>query len=548
MADDTRPDDDATRIYRPYGSPPPDADEPDPFAPDGDPFAPDSPASGGPPADPFAPSRPAPAADDPFAPDPFTPESPKPANDDPFIAPAPSRAEAPADDPFAPSPPKSPATDPFAPSPSSPQGGSAPDPFAPSPSKPSAAPDPFAPSPTPPASEKPAGATDLFGPPIDFDAGPSSDGPPASDPFAPPPAAPRQDPDPFRAPETGDDPFAPRPSGGAPDPFAPPPASPRPSPPPEAKAPAPEPKDDPFALGDADPFAPAPPAPAPQPRDREDPFAARPSTETDDPFATYKSAGGGGGGYDDSAFHGTPYADHDDFDLPETFATERTLAGAFTPVFSLVLQIRAAQRLGDGQALRQQIERLLSEAARTARSYNVPEEDVEEATFCLVAFLDEAILATDWPGHDAWSAQPLQLTHYDRYDAGERFFDRLKRLLDEGATRTGVLEVYYLCLALGFKGRYAIHGREVLRRLVEDLHGRLERAHGAPGALSPRGRSREVPAEAEKDGLPTWALWVGAAVLVALLYLGLSVSLSGAAGDTADDLRALTDAAPAAAE
>ena len=62
--------------------------------------------------------------------------------------------------------------------------------------------------------------------------------------------------------------------------------------------------------------------------------------------------------------------------------------------------------------------------------------------------------------------------------------------------------------------------------------------------LSPRGRSREVPTEAEKGGIPTWALWVGAAVLVALLYIGLSVSLSGAARDTADDLRSLS-AAPA---
>jgi len=515
MADDTRPDDDATRIYRPYGSPPPDADEPDPFAPDGDPFAPDPPASG----------------------------SPHP----------PASGEA-RPDPFAPSRPAPPADDPFAPSPSRTQGGSAPDPFAPLPSKPAE-----------PDRSSSGGATDLFGPPIDFDSSPSSDGPPAgdpfvdppeaaapapmADPFAPPPAPPKQDPDPFRAPETGDDPFAPRP-GGSGAPFAPSrPSTPDPfsaPSPPEAKAPPPEPKEDPFELGDADPFAPAPKAPAPQPRGREDPFAARPSTESDDPFAAYKSAGGGGGGYDDSSFHDTPYAEREAMDLPETFATERTLAGAFTPVFSLVLQIRAAQRLGDGQALRQQIEQLLSDAARTARSYNVPEEDVEEATFCLVAFLDEAILATDWPGHDAWSAQPLQLTHYDRYDAGERFFDRLKRLLDEGATRTGVLEVYYLCLALGFKGRYAIHGREVLRRLVEDLHGRLERAYGAPGALSPRGRSREVPAEAEKGGLPTWALWVGAAILVALLYLGLSVSLSGAAGDTADDLRALTDAPPAA--
>ena len=556
MADDDH-DDDATRIYRPYGSPPPTADEPDPFAPDGDPFAPE-PDTAAP--NPFVPSsRSAPPAGDPFAPssdpfsgaDPFAPDPPAPTSSP--ASPAPSQGQA--------------MGDPFAPLPASPR--PAPDPFAPEPSSDAPADDPFAPSgsaPTP-ASASPAppdrGATDLFGPPVgDFGSGTSSDGSPPDDPFAPPPdRAPASDPvpgadpfappsaDPFRAPDAGEDPFAPRPAGGtARDPFAPAASSapdPFAAPPPAGKSPTPEPPDDdPFDVTPDDPFAPAPKAPAPQPRDREDPFATPPGTTSDDPFASLKGPSlGSGGSVEDSAFH-EPLASAGGMELPETFGTERTLAGAFTPVFSLVLQIRAAQQLGDGTALRRRIEQLLADAARTARSYNVPEEDVEEATFCLVAFLDEAILATEWPGHDAWSSQPLQLTHYDRYDAGERFFDRLKRLLDEGATRTGVLEVYYLCLALGFKGRYAIHGREVLRRLVDDLHGRLERANGAAGALSPRGTSREVPAEAEKGGVPTWALWVGAAVLVALLYLGLSLSLSGVASETADDLRALT-AAPA---
>lgn len=231
--------------------------------------------------------------------------------------------------------------------------------------------------------------------------------------------------------------------------------------------------------------------------------------------------------------------------LPDVFGTERTLAGAFTPVFSLVLQIRASHDLGDPTALRQRVEALLSESARAAQKAGVNDADIREAEFCLIAFLDEAILGSSWPGRDAWSAEPLQLTHYDRYDAGERFFDRLKTLLEEGGTRTAVLEVYYLCLALGFKGRYAIQGREVLRRLVDDLHDRLGRTPaGRVGELAPRGRSREVPAEAEKGGIPSWALWIGAAVLVALLYVGLSLSLNGVANETADDLRAIPTASP----
>ena len=528
MADDL-PDDDATRIYRPYGSPPPDApatetadasSAPDPFAPDpfaSDPFAP---APSGSPPDPFAPAPlPASPASD-AAPDPFAPDSPPTASADPF-APDPASAASSMPDPFAPAPsePDELATDPFRPPPT------AEDPFAapPSPAPPTppatpfsntpAAPDPFAPS-APSAPESPS----------------------APDPFASPAASSpagrgRLSPDPFAAPIS--DPFAAPPASAPADPFAPP--SPTPTAP---SAPA---DPSPFDLSAPDPFAAPPPLPSvdPVPARAADPFTAAPGTNTDDPFADLQgpSSEGGASYADDSRVHAT--GARAEVDLPDVFSTERTLAGAFTPVFSLILQIRASQHLGDPTALRQRVEALLSDAARSARELGVSDADTSEAEFCLVAFLDEAILGSDWPGRDAWSAQPLQLTHYDRYDAGEWFFDRLKALLDEGGTRTAVLEVYYLCLALGFKGRYAIHGREVLRRLVDDLYGRLERASGVAGALAPRGTSREVAAEAEKGGIPSWALWIGAAALVALLYLGLSLSLSGVASETAEELQTL---------
>lgn len=491
MADDPRPDDDATRIYRPYGSPPPDPEEaadapdsatPDPFAPTPDPFAPDPEPPAAP--DPFAPL---PAAADPFAPPGDAPPSP-----DPF---------APAADPFAPEPA---APDPFAPAdgpaPFAPSPSSEPDPFSP---PPHAAPDPFAPAP--------------------------GDPPPVGDPFAPPPSATD---DPF-APAADADPFAPAPSAppATDAPFAPA-TGPDPFGPPDPPAP------DPYRAGPADPFAPAPAPGARQPAERPDPFApAGPLAATDDPFADLQGPTPGGRPSFDSGIREVSH-EHDALLLPSAFDAEKSLAGAFTPVFTLILQLRASAPSGDPAALRQRIETLLREAAARAREAGAADADVEEATVCVVAFLDEAILGADWPGREGWSAHPLQLAHYDRNDLGERVFDRLKRLLDEGAVRRDVLEVYYLCLALGFRGRYAIHGREVLRRLVTDLHRRLSGA-APPGPLAPRGHSREAPAEAEAGGVPTWALWAGAAALVLVLYLGLSLSLSAAAADAADALRAL---------
>jgi type VI secretion system protein ImpK len=53
----------------------------------------------------------------------------------------------------------------------------------------------------------------------------------------------------------------------------------------------------------------------------------------------------------------------------------------------------------------------------------------------------------------------LQRRYYQIADAGELFFDRLNAV---GPHQRDVREVYYLCLAMGFKGRYIHPGDDYL--------------------------------------------------------------------------------------
>lgn len=476
-------DDDATRIYRPYGSPPPDADGDG--APAGevvpDPFEPPAPPPPTRLADPFAPT-------DPFAPDPFAPRPSAPAAPDPFAPPA--------RDPFAPATP-----DPFAPA--------AADPFAPPAQARSPTRDPFAP-----------------GPPA----------PRAADPYAPPPRDPHAAPNPFDVPGSTasppelDESFLPPPGGYvSPDlqqsPLAP-------------QAP------DPFAMSERDPFHVAAPlssgeqTPDPFKVAGRDPFEERPqSANAPDPF----DLGPRSAALVPRALAPPPAA---------VKAGPGRLADAFSSVFALILQLRSTADFGDPTALRERAEALLDRAVAQARANGAEPTDIREAEYCVVAFLDETVLTSEAQGRHGWAAHPLQLARYERYDAGEAFFDRLRQLLTDGG-RLDVLEVYYLCIALGYKGRYQIHGREVLGQLVDDLKARLARGPGGgQRAISPHGLPRGEIATAASGGFPAWALFAGAAALVLLLYLGLSLSVSGIARDVAREVRTLqsptASAAPAA--
>ncbi len=434
------------------------------------------------------------------------PSTPPPSTPPPSTPPSAPASDAPANDapdPFRPATP--PAENPFAPAPR--------DPFAMPPDAPAAEPDPFRPAPPPP---------DPFAPPV-----------PAADPFAAlrdtpaavTPSAPTA-PDPFAPAPPAGDPFAATPTAPAADPFAP-------------TAPA-----DPFAPPPADPFAPAAPrvAPLAAPPAVDDPFAPRVPTPA--PFAARPPADP----FDSAVRHpvaADPFAASPMAPVAAAAPAVRLavdsdrLAGAFASVFALILHLRTSLDFGDAAALRSRAEGLIDQAVAAARASGADGTAVRDAEFAVVAFFDETILTSEWAGRDAWAAQPLQLSRYNRYDAGEAFFERLRVLLAEGASDQ-VLEVYYLCLALGYKGRYQIHGREVLGQLVDDLGARLARAPGgALTAIAPHGRPSGPAAVATRSGLPTWALFVGAAVLVGLLYLILSLSVSGVAREVADDVRAL---------
>jgi type VI secretion system protein ImpK len=109
-----------------------------------------------------------------------------------------------------------------------------------------------------------------------------------------------------------------------------------------------------------------------------------------------------------------------------------------------------------------------------------PPESAEQAKYALAAFIDETVINSDNNCRDAWIAEPLQTQFFNDNLAGENFFKRLESLLPDLRRNLDAAEVCYLCLALGFQGRYRISGQEVLPNVVRNLLKRIEAIKGAP--------------------------------------------------------------------
>ncbi|MBI4848462.1 MAG: DotU family type IV/VI secretion system protein [Nitrospirae bacterium] len=105
------------------------------------------------------------------------------------------------------------------------------------------------------------------------------------------------------------------------------------------------------------------------------------------------------------------------------------------------------------------IMRLLTQSEHCVKKGTFNQEDFDQARFAICAWVDESILASAWNQKGNWQREQLQRLYYNTTEAGEEVFERLNNL---GLHQREVREVYYLCLALGFKGRYSKQGDDFL--------------------------------------------------------------------------------------
>lgn len=218
----------------------------------------------------------------------------------------------------------------------------------------------------------------------------------------------------------------------------------------------------------------------------------------------------------------------------------KSIADLSAETLMLILQLRSTNNYGDASTLKSRVSDLFDRFERDARSSGIDNEKIRFAKFALVAFLDETIISSTWTQKDEWLAEPMQIKLFDTFNAGEEFFDYLHQLRQRTSANADILEVYYLCLALGFKGKYQLQSPENLRRVIDDLNMELHpEMYSSIDAISPHGKPKESFVQTAAGGIPVWVYPLGAIVIFIVFYFILSTSISGTASDVTESIKNL---------
>jgi len=167
----------------------------------------------------------------------------------------------------------------------------------------------------------------------------------------------------------------------------------------------------------------------------------------------------------------------------------------------------------------------LADVDRNAKGLGIAAEDVTAAKYAFCSAVDEIILRSSYEVREAWETRPLQLRVFGDQLAGEHFFNRLEDLRARGAQHVEALEVFHMCLLLGFQGRYALDGHDKLDYLIARLGDEIARMRGRTRGFAPHAERPDQVVNRLRSDLSLWVLGAVFAVVGLGGYLGLRTVL-----------------------
>ena len=213
-----------------------------------------------------------------------------------------------------------------------------------------------------------------------------------------------------------------------------------------------------------------------------------------------------------------------------------TFAG---PIFDPILRLKAGI-VAPSNDLRPKVAAMLEEFEKRSERYRINHKIVQVSKFALAAFVDETVLMNNFPMRDQWEKYALQLEYFGEQLAGNKFFEKLEAMLGQIEVTKDAVEIYYVCMLLGYKGRYAVYEQEKLLAIMERTANALVKAGKiVPVELSPHWLANDQPEPPKKRGMPIWAKLtaLGGLGFAFIVYLVMFVMSSTFLNDT---MKALT--------
>jgi type VI secretion system protein ImpK len=226
--------------------------------------------------------------------------------------------------------------------------------------------------------------------------------------------------------------------------------------------------------------------------------------------------------------------------------TRQSLMELCTPVFAYasILPRDAGGMHPTYQQFRQEVMTSLQKIETDAPDNGIDREDAQDAIYALCLFLDGEVASSEWTGKMQWANEPLNIVKLQDPEGGVNFFRKLDEM---GERRRAVKEIFLVCLAMGFRGKYAdLEPTQQAAKLGEIRQRILRTIHPTPldsmDELFPEGYDPAEPLVDDVPPPPRW--WIATSLSLVGVALVVYVILLWAAGGLGDGPAKKLEAVP----
>jgi type VI secretion system protein ImpK len=201
------------------------------------------------------------------------------------------------------------------------------------------------------------------------------------------------------------------------------------------------------------------------------------------------------------------------------------LVAAASELLSELVRLKRGDDPQDMASLNEHLTHALKSFEVRALHNGVEGSQVMGARYVLCTVLDEAVVTTVWGNESEWSQMSLLSGFHNETFGGEKFFNLLDRLSKNPVKHLPMLELMYLCLSLGFEGRYRVQTRGVveLESIRDGLYRQIRQLRGdAPRELSPHWEGLSGRRSSLVRIVPEWTVVMLVIVCLVVVYSGFA--------------------------
>lgn len=216
-----------------------------------------------------------------------------------------------------------------------------------------------------------------------------------------------------------------------------------------------------------------------------------------------------------------------DYDFQLQTASYNPLVELANPLLATALRMRKISQLDDISSLYTRMQNEIIALSEKVKMLNYDSAFQLSFRYCVCTFIDEMVMATPWGSRSAWGQRSLLAYFHNETWGGEKFYSILSRTMLEPEKYHELLEFMYICLALGFKGQYALksHGQENIQNILIKLQKTLRPLRGYDYQRKSKTHLYERDYTVKKP-LSLSRLFLGTLLIFSLIYFLYSMYLN----------------------